>query len=140
MSTKFSIEETPQEFAREFLLGELIKSATNRFRYLEKTFLSMSKGEQEVVLRAVKGDIETAVRKAIDVIASDGRVTFHASCDQVAFKSDGVKAQLSMVNSDNAHALADAAGGVVMICIEDGSRYLNEGDATKGMADQKELV
>jgi Zn-dependent M16 (insulinase) family peptidase len=92
-------EQTADEFAREFLLGELIKSATNRFRYLEKPFLSMAQREQETVLGAVKDDIKRAVRQAVQVIASDNRVTFLASCDQVAFKSDGVKAQLSMVNS-----------------------------------------
>lgn len=135
-----SEEQTTDEFAAEFLLGELIKASTNRFRYLDKPFMSMKQGEQESLLRAVKGDVQLAVAQAVKIIASDNRVTFLASCDQVAFKSDGVKAALSMINSQNAHALADAAGGVVMICIEDGSRYMNEGDATKGNPDQKELV
>lgn len=133
-------EQTAEEFARDFLLGELIKASSLKFKFLEKPFMSLKQAEQKNLLESLKRDIEVAVRRAVDIIASDNRVTFHAQCEQVGFKSDGVKATLSMANTMNAHALADSAGRVVMIVIEDGQRYLDAGNATEGEPDQKELV
>ena len=91
------------------------------------------------MLSEIAEDCREAVMDAVEIIASDYRVTFRAGVDKVEFKADGVKASLAMHNTEEAHALADSAGKTVMIVIEDSSRYLDIGDATEGEPDQKPL-
>ena len=131
--------ETPREIAAKFLLGELIKASTSRFKTLAVAFQWMSQEEQQRLLKQIEEDARRAVVTAVEIIASGARVTFRASCESVNFKSDGVKAVLTMFNSEEAHALANAAGSTVIIVIEDASKYLEVGDATKGEPNQRDL-
>lgn len=125
--------------ATEFLLGELIKASSKRFKSLALPYMDMKQREQENLLQDIADDCRAAVKEAVEIIASDYRVTFRASVEKVEFKADGVKAQLTLHNSPEAHALADAAGNTVMVVIEDASRYLELGDATQGIPDQSSL-
>jgi hypothetical protein len=129
---------TGKAYAQEFLLGSLIKAATKHLKTLSKPFIDMKEGEQRRVLSAVHEDCREAVRDAIDIIASNGRLTFTAAVDQVVFK-DGVKAVLTLAKTPEAHSLADAEGSYVTIVIEERSKLLQEGDALTVSKDQKPL-
>jgi len=129
---------TGKDYAQEFLLGSLIKAATKHLKTLSKPFIDMKEGEQRRVLSAVHEDCREAVRDAIDIIASNGRLTFTAAVDQVVFK-DGVKCVLTLAKSSEAHSLADAEGSYVTIVIEERSKLLQEGDALAVAKDQKPL-
>lgn len=128
-----------QEIAAQFLLGELIKASTNRFKTLPTPFERLPQVEQKQLLSQVADDCSRAAVKAVEIIASDFRVTLRADCDSVAFKPGEVKAVLNLANTSDAHALANAAGSTVLIVIENAQRYLNEGDATEGEPDQRDL-
>ena len=130
---------TGKDYAQEFLLGSLIKAATKHLKTLSKPWGEMKEGEQQRVMGAVGNDCRAAVRDAIDIIASNGRLTFPAAVDQVVFK-DGVKVVLSLAKGDWAHSLADAEGGYVTIVIEERSKLLDEGDALEVEKDQKSLI
>lgn len=125
-------------YAAEFLLGAMMKAATKHLKTLSRPWIDMKEGEQKRVLSTVHQDCRKAVQDAIDIIASNARVTFQASVDQVVFK-DGVKATLSLAKGDWAHNLADAEGGFVTIVIEERSKLLAEGDALEVDKDQKPL-
>ncbi|KQQ94966.1 hypothetical protein [Massilia sp. Leaf139] len=126
-------------FAQEFLLGAMIKAATKHLKTLSKPWIDMKEGEQKSVLATVHRDCREAVRDAVDIIASNARLTFQANVDQVVFK-DGVKAVLTLAKGDWAHSLADAEGGYVTIVIEERSKLLSEGDALDVEPDQKSLL
>lgn len=126
-------------YAQEFLLGAMIKAATKHMKTLSKPWIEMKEGEQKRVLATVHQDCREAVRDAIDIIASNARLTFQAAVDQVVFK-DGVKAVLTLAKGDWAHSLADAEGGYVTIVIEERSQLLAEGDALDTEPDQKSLL
>jgi len=126
-------------YAQEFLLGAMIKAATKHMRTLSKPWIELKEGEQKRVLATVQQDCREAVRDAIDIIASNARMTFPAAVDQVVFK-DGVKCVLTLAKGDWAHSLADAEGGFVTIVIEERSRLLDEGDALNVDPDQKSLL
>lgn len=130
---------TGKDYAQEFLLGSLIKACTKHLKTLSKPWGEMKEGEQQRVMGAVGNDCRDAVRDAIDIIASNGRLTFPAAVDQVVFK-DGVKVVLSLAKGDWAHSLADAEGGYVTIVIEERSKLLDEGDALEVEKDQKSLL
>lgn len=127
-----------QEVAKEFLLGNLIKAAGRQFKGLAVPYMELKQHEQTRLLEKMESDIRTAVNDAIDLIASNQRLTFRAAVDQVVFK-DGVKAVLTMGKTEEAHCLADAEGSYVTVVIEDRSTLLEVGDATQGDPDQKPL-
>lgn len=126
------------QFAADFMLGELIKAATMEFRIQSKPWSQMKQFDQEAVLARIKQKAEAAVKEAVEVIASTARLTFRAQVESVTFK-DGVKASLKMAKTEDAHVLADQSGKTVLIVIEDFARFLNPGDAVKGDPDQKAL-
>ena len=129
---------TGKAFAQEFLLGSLIKATMKHIKTLSKPWGEMKEMEQRRVLGYVQEDCQVAARDAIDVIASNARLTFPAHVEQVVFK-DGVKAVLTLAKTPEAHSLADAEGSMVTIVIEDRSRLLQEGDALHVDKDQKAL-
>jgi hypothetical protein len=132
-------ENEAHAYAREFLLGSMIKAATKHLKTLAVPWIQLKEGEQKRVLEAVHMDCRTAIRDAIDIIASNARVTFPAAVDQVVFK-DGVKCVLTLSKSPDAHALADAEGSYVTIVIEERSKLLQEGDSLDIDPDQKSLL
>lgn len=133
------VQNDAHEYAREFLLGSMIKAATKHLKTLAVPWIQLKEGEQKNILAAVHTDCRTAIRDAIDIIASNARVTFPASVDQVVFK-DGVKCVLTLSKSPDAHALADAEGSYVTIVIEERSKLLDEGDSLDVDPDQKSLL
>ena len=127
------------EIAKTFLLGNLIKASSKQFKALAVPFFELKEREQQKVLSNLESDIRSAIDGAIDLIASNARLTFRAAVDQVVFK-DGVKAVLTMGKTDEAHSLADAEGSYVTVVIEDRSTLLDIGDALDVDPDQKKLV
>lgn len=136
-ATETTIQPT-DEIVREFLLGELIKASTKRFKDLAVPFNKLTQEEQETLLSRMADDVREVVKTAVRVICSDNRINFRAEVESVTFK-DGVKAVLTMPKTKDAHDMADAEGSTVMIVIEDGGRYLALGNATEGEPNQKPL-
>ncbi|WP_371763349.1 hypothetical protein [Massilia sp.] len=130
---------TGKAYAAEYLLGSMIKAATKHLKTLSRPWIDMKEGEQKRVLATVQQDCRKAVQDAVDIIASNARMTFPAAVDQVVFK-DGVKCVLTLAKGDWAHSLADAEGGFVTIVIEERSKLLDEGDALAVEPDQKSLL
>jgi hypothetical protein len=128
-----------RDYAQEYLLGSIIKAATKHIKTLSKTWGEMKEGEQRRVMADVQKDCYEATRDAIDIIASNARLTFPAAVDQVVFK-DGVKCVLTLSKSPEAHSLADAEGSYVTIVIESRSKLLDEGDSTETDPDQRSLL
>lgn len=129
----------PEEFAKEFMLGNLIKASSKQFKALPVPFFQLKEAEQRRLLHELEDDIREAVSSAINVIAANARMVFRASVDQVVFK-DGVKAVLTMGKTEQAHALADVEGETVLIVIEDRSTLLKVGDALSVTPDQKSIL
>lgn len=119
-------EKSARDIARELLLGEVMASATRQLRALDKPWLRLPEDKQREVLREVQADVEQAVARAVEIIATDDRTRFVASVESVTFK-DGVKAVLTMPNTQASHELADTQGGAVYVVIENPGRYLMPG-------------
>lgn len=115
-------EKSARDIARELLLGEVMAAATRRLRALDKPWLRLPEAQQRNVLKEVQVDVENAVERAVEIIATDDRTRFVTHVESVTFK-DGVKAAITMPNTQASHELADTAGGVVFVVIEDPSRY-----------------
>lgn len=132
-------EKTAREIAREFMLGEVMASAMRQLRSLDKPWLRLPETQQKAVLKEVQHDVQVAIERAVEVIATDDRTRFVAAVESVTFK-DGVKAVLTMSNTQASHELADTAGGRVYVVIEDPTRYTVGGEnMPKAEPDQKPL-
>lgn len=127
MDASTTTEKSARDLARELLLGEVIAAATRQLRALEKPWLRLPEAKQREVLHDVQADVEVVIERAVEIIATDDRTRFVASVESVTFK-DGVKAVLTMPNTQASHELADTAGGRVYVVIEDPTRYLLPGD------------
>lgn len=132
-------EKSAQDIARELLLGEVMAAATRQLRALDKPWLRLSEAKQREVLHDVQADCENAIERAVEIIATDDRTRFVAHVESVTFK-DGVKATLTMPNTQASHELADTAGGVVFVVIEDPRRFTIGGaNLPQAEPDQKPL-
>lgn len=140
MTTEVEVQEkNAKDLAREFLMGELMAAATKQLRSLDKPWLRAPEELQRRILREVQASVDEAVRKAVEIIASDDRTVFRASVESVTFK-DGVKAVLTMGNTAASHELADTAGGGVYVVIENPVRYTIVGaNAPQPEKDQVEI-
>ena len=134
------VEKTAQDIAREYLMGEVMASAMRQLRSLEKPWLRLPEAQQKKCIAEVQEDVRRAITQAVEVIVSDDRTRFRASVESVTFK-DGVKAVLTMANTESSHELADTTGSTVLIVIESPNRYTYVGEnAPKAEADQAELA
>jgi hypothetical protein len=131
------VRKNANDIAREFMLGSVMAAAMKQLRSLDKPYMRLPEAEQKRVIAEVETDCEAAIRRAVEIIASDDRTRFVAAVEQVVFK-DGVKAVLTMANTEASHELADTAGGSVLVVIEDPYRYLR-GGAGKPQADAEQL-
>lgn len=114
--------QSATDLARVFMLGELMAAATRQLRALDKPWLRLPEADQKRVLREVQDDVRSAIDRAVELIATDARTCFVAAVESVTFK-DGVKAVLTMANTQASHELADTAGGSVYVVIESPQRY-----------------
>lgn len=134
-----TIEKTARDLAREFMLGEIMSSAMKQLRALDKPWLRLPEEQQHQVIEEVRVDVQAAIRKAVEIIATDDRTRFVAAVESVTFK-DGVKAVLTMANTPASHELADVQGGRVFVVIEDPARYTQtSGGIPKAEPDQRPL-
>jgi hypothetical protein len=122
-------EKTPADLAREFMLGEVMASALKQLRALDKPWLRLPEAQQRQVIDEVREDVQAAIRKAVEIIATDDRTCFTAAVESVTFK-DGVKAVLTMPNTPASHELADTQGGRIWLVLDDPARYTQQ---TAGM-------
>lgn len=117
-----TVEKTPRDLAREFMLGEVMAAAMRQLRALDKPWLRLPEDKQKDVIDEVRDAVSFAIRQAVEIIATDDRTRFTAQVESVTFK-DGVKAVLTMANTMASHELADVQGGRVFVVIEDPNRY-----------------
>lgn len=122
--------DSAQAHAAAFLVGNLMQAAKRRFTELAVPWRQLSEAEQSRTLKYLAEDVRVAVGAAIRAIASNERTTFRAEVESVNFKgATDVKAVLKMVASQEAHGLADVAGGFVTVIIEDTADLLSIPDA-----------
>jgi hypothetical protein len=127
--------------ANAFLLGNLMDAALKHFKPLAVPWGQLKEAEQARIKKRLSEDMTAAVKAVITAIASNQRVTFRAEVAQVQFKGGSeIVAQMKLMNSPEAHALADAAGGYVTVVIEDSEELLAIPDsALQGEPDQRPL-
>jgi hypothetical protein len=105
--------------AEAFMLGRMIDVDKRHFTTLAEPWSRLRENEQAAVLQRLHSSMQEVVKDAVKIISANGRITFRAEVESVQFKGPtDVKAALKLMNTMESHALADVAGGTVVIVIE----------------------
>lgn len=127
-----SDEQTPAEtvtaadIAAETLSGDIRDFLVDRIKNLPKVWAEMTETEQTDIIYAAVDAGTSLVRKAVAIIAKDGRPTITAHLDKVTVK-DEIQAVISLSKSDELrHALVDSQGQSVLIVVVDADNYIGQ--------------
>lgn len=117
------------------LLGTLVQE----IKLLPEPWAKTPKAKQDDVIERLRKSVETGVRMAVHLLASERRATISANVDQVTIK-DGIKAVLTLGKNDpNRHALCDAQGLPVLIIVANPADHTGGMDEIKGESDQRAM-
>lgn len=126
------------EVAEATLLGDMIQTCVDELKASKDVWQKLSERDQQDALFRLRCRCESAVRKAITILASADRPTIFATLEQVTVK-DGIKAVLKLDKHDpQRHELTDATGRQVLIVVQAAEQHLG-GEGPKPDADQKGL-
>jgi len=134
-------KEESLEIAKSTMVGDLMCLLTDQLEAVPKNWKDLSENEQTVFIHTAKGSCERIVNKAVDIIASEGRVSLRATLDGITVKN-GLAVKLAVPKGDpNTLKLVDTVGEVVKIIILDEKKYTDNLDTSpEPMKDQGDLV
>lgn len=132
-------QESGLSISRRFLLGDLVKHVMREIQDMQVPWGSLPEKNQAVIIERVTANVKEAVRKVVDLIASEGKVAEKIIIESVTFK-DGVKivAQMGKL-AEGRHPIADAAGGAALLVIVDAEKFM-KGDPPKPQPDQPDML
>ena len=133
-STNDLMNMTADSIGRD-LLGALVQE----IKLLPDPWAKVPKAKQDDVIDRLRKQVESAVRMAVHLLASENRATITAIVDQVTIK-DGIKANLTLSKADpRRHDLCDAQGKTVLIVVADAGDHTGGMDEIKGESDQRAM-
>lgn len=125
------------EFAREELTGKLMAVIVSQLEKIKTTWSTTPEKKQNIAIGQIEEAVTKAVEDAARTIMTDRQPAIVAMLKSVTFE-EGVKATLSLGNTDASHILANHARGNVWIVLSPPT-YTLGGHKVKGQPDQKAL-
>lgn len=126
------------DFTADTMLGTLTTVIVDEIKALPDVWAKLSEFKQDDVIKRVTSQVGDAVKRAVHLIATDGREVITANLEQITAK-DGIKATLVLARHDeNRHALLDAVGKPVLIVVAGSDGYMG-GKIPKAERDQRAL-
>ncbi len=118
---------------------DILQALVQEVRLLPDPWPKLSKSKQDDVIDRLRKRVDTCVRMAVHLIASEGRATADATIDQVVFKQ-GIKVVLKLsAQCPTRHALADSEGKLCLIVVADPASHLDGMDEVTGETDQRAM-
>lgn len=123
---------TPQDFRQmtaETVGKDILQALVMELKLLPKPWPEIPKAKQDDIIDRLRGRVETNIKMAVHLLASQGRTVVAGDLDQITIK-DGVKAVVKFGSgAANLHELYDVAGKAVLVVVA------NAADHTGGMGD-----
>ncbi|OBU84561.1 H-NS histone family protein [Chromobacterium subtsugae] len=117
------------------LLGALLQE----IKLMPDVWQKLPQQKQDDVIDRIRARVETNIRMAVHVLASEGRTTVVGELDQVVRK-DGIKAVFKInSNAEGRHELFDSERKACLIIIADAGENLAGMDDIHGETDQRAL-
>lgn len=137
VSEKVSQEEV--DLAADTLTGDIRDALLDNIKNMQKPWQQLTENQQKGVAIAVEDMAKNVVRKAVTIIAKQGRTVIQASLEKITIK-DGIKAEVALSQfSEHRHALCDSQGKAVLIVVADAEEFTGEREAVEIDKDQGDL-
>ena len=137
------VDDVPEaiiNLAAKTLTGDIRDWLLERFRHRQKPWQQMTEDEQRIMASEAECAAEELVRKAVQIIAANGRTALTATLDQVVIKG-GLKAVLTLSRYDeHRYELIDAQGTPVQIVVADAAPFEGERAEVQIDKDQPDLI
>lgn len=139
MTETAQVEIDEGAFNLETLRGDIRDGLLARLKTQPKPWSVMSETEQQTLIDGCDRLADNLVRKAVDMLAANGRDTIQGTLEQYTHK-DEIKAVIKIGNhAENTESLREMVGGRVLIVSSDPSQFLGQKDEAKPDPDQKEI-
>lgn len=118
---------------------DLLQALVIELKLLPKPWPEMPKKQQDDIIDRLRARVETNVKMAVHLLASQGRIVVAGDLDQITIKG-GVKAVIKFgAGAPNLHELYDVAGKAVLVVVANAADHTSGiGDVT-GESDQRGL-
>ena len=129
------------DVATETLTGDIRDFILDRLRHEQSKapWHQRAEADQRDTVHQVETAVERVIRKAVELIAAQGRRTIRATLEQVTVK-DGITGKIVLSKFDEQrHALMDATGATILIVVADPDSFTGERAPVEILPDQMEL-
>ena len=128
------------DLAAATLTGDIRDFLLDRVKQLGKPFVAMTEDEQSDQIHAAKEAAERLVRKAVEIIAANGKKAMVGKLIKVQVK-DNIQTQVNFNKEDEQrHDLFDAAGMYVSVVLADAAPYTGERAPAEPIPQQGDLL
>ncbi|MGF6806253.1 ribosomal protein S25 [Paraburkholderia sp. Clong3] len=118
---------------------DLLSATVLELKMLPDVWVKLSETKQNDIIDRLRKRVENAVKMAVHLIASDGRMVVAGDLEQITIK-DGAKAVIKVGKSaPSLHELYDAQGKQVLIVVSDAGEHTGGMDEVRGENDQRGL-
>lgn len=118
---------------------DLLSALVMEIKLLPDVWPKLLQAKQDDVIDRLQARVETNVRMAVHLIASQGRSTVVGDLESVAIK-DGIKAVFKVSQgNESRHDLFDAVGKACLLIVADAGAHMGDMDAVGGEPDQREI-
>ncbi len=129
---KATLQMTPETVGRD-----LLQALVQEMKLLPDVWAKLPKFKQDDVIDRLRKSVESNVRRAVHLIASEGRTAVVGELNQITIKG-GVKAIVKFISkAPNLHELYDASGKAVLVVVVNHRDHIGGMDEIQGEADQR---
>ena len=129
------------DFAAETLIGDMRDFILDRLKHEQAKlpWHQRSEADQRDTVHQVEAHVQAMVKRAVELIAAQGRRSIRATLEQITIK-DGIKATVSLSKFDEQrHSLVDAQGASILIVVADPEEFQGERAPAEITPDQGKL-
>lgn len=134
-------DETKQTLSMtaETIGKDILQALVQEIKLLPDVWVKIPKAKQDDVIDRLRNRVETNVKMAVHLVASEGRTVVAGDLDQITIK-DGVKAVVKFGSSaPNLHELYEASGKAVLVVVSNPAQHTGGMDEIKGESDQRAM-
>lgn len=135
-----SASEETIELASETLSGDLRDVMLTHIRSMENPWSKLSERDQEDKIYAITNACETIVRRAVSMIAADGREVINVEVPKFTVKDKIVMEVVASVTTPSIEHLADNRGRPALLMFVAAADYVGQQSEAKPDPDQPELL
>lgn len=125
--------------ASSTMKGDLLALVIEEVRKLKKPYIDLTEHQQESFIELIEARIAHAVKRAITLIAANGRASVKGKIDSCTIKEQVKVVLLVPISNPDRHAIIDSTGDEVLLVLPDFSAHLGGERPAPDAADQAAL-